>query len=149
LPDFPDAYRRKADLFEFIAQLPMNYDDTKVLDAEFGKYITLARKAGEQWFVAALADELGRQTSINLDFLEEGVTYDVTLYEDAPDAHYEYIGPMNKREAQKQKIKLAPQATKRELYQVKQITAKKGDGIPVVIAPGGGHCMWIRPQTTN
>ena len=145
LPDIPDAYRRKADLFEFIGQLPMNWDETKALEAEFGKHITLARKAGKQWFVGALANEQGRQTEITLDFLEEGITYDVTLYEDAPDAHYEYIGPMNKQQAKKLKQELKPQKTRRELYQVKKITAKKGDVIPVTIAPGGGHCMWIRP----
>lgn len=149
LPDIPDAYRRKADLFEFIAQLPMDWDQSIALEAEMGKYITLARQAGEEWFVAALADETGRTTSVSLDFLEEGVTYDVTLYEDAPNAHYEFIGPMNKREARAQKTQLKAQETRRELYQVKKITAKKGDGIPVVIAPGGGHCMWIRPQSAN
>lgn len=149
LPDIPDAYRRKADLFEFIAQLPMDWDQTIALEAEMGKHITLARQAGEEWFVAALADETGRTTSVSLDFLEEGVTYDVTLYEDAPNAHYEFIGPMNKREARAQKTQLKAQETRRELYQVKKITAKKGDGIPVVIAPGGGHCMWIRPQSAN
>lgn len=145
LPDIPDAYRRKADLFEFIGQLPMDWDKTKVLEAEIGKYITLARKAGDQWFVGALADEQGRQTSVTLDFLEEGVTYDVTLYEDAPNAHYEYIGPVNKIEARATKTELKPQETRRELYQVKKITAKKGDTVPVAIAPGGGHCMWLRP----
>ncbi|MGJ8651192.1 MAG: glycoside hydrolase family 97 catalytic domain-containing protein [Opitutaceae bacterium] len=149
LPDIPDAYRRKADLFEFIAQLPMDWDQTIALEAEMGKYITLARQAGDEWFVAALADEAGRTTNVSLDFLEEGVTYDVTLYEDAPNAHYEFIGPMNKREARAQKTQLKAQETRRELYQVKKITAKKGDGIPVVIAPGGGHCMWIRPQSAN
>ena len=146
LPDIPDAYRRKADLFEFIGQLPMTYDETKVIEAEMGEYITLARRNADAWFVGALADEQGRQTSLVLDFLEEGVTYDVTLYEDAPNAHYEYIGAMNKLQARRAKQKLEPQETRRELYQVKQITAQKGDIIPVTIAPGGGHCMWIRPQ---
>lgn len=86
---------------------------------------------------------------MTLDFLEEGVTYDVTLYEDAPNAHYEYIGPMHKLAARAQKVKLVPQETRRELYQIKKITAKKGDTIPVVIAPGGGHCMLIRPRVAN
>ncbi|MDP4644549.1 MAG: glycoside hydrolase family 97 protein, partial [Opitutales bacterium] len=67
LPDIPDAYRRKADLFEFIAQLPMDWDQSIALEAEMGKYITLARQAGEEWFVAALADETGRTTSVSLD----------------------------------------------------------------------------------
>ncbi|MDF7806402.1 glycoside hydrolase family 97 catalytic domain-containing protein [Pontiellaceae bacterium B12219] len=145
LPDIPDAYRRKADLFEFIGQLPMNWDETKVLEADIGKYITLARKAGDQWFVGALADEEGRETCVTLDFLEEGIVYDVTLYEDAADAHYEYIGPMNKREARAAKTELKPQKTRRELYLIKQDSVRKGDAIPFVIAPGGGHCMWIRP----
>ncbi|MDB4345850.1 glycoside hydrolase family 97 protein, partial [bacterium] len=141
LPDIPDAYRRKADLFEYIAELPMDWDQTIALEAEFGQYITLARQAGDAWFVAALANEAGRTTSVTLDFLEEGVTYDVTLYEDGRNAHYEYLGPMNKREARAKKIELKVKETRRELYQVKRITAKKGDVIPLVIAPGGGHCM--------
>ncbi len=146
LPDMPDAYRRKADLFEFIAELPMSFEQTKVLEAEIGSHITLARQTGDQWFVGSLANEAGRETRITLDFLEEGLTYDVTLYEDAPNAHYEYMGPMNKQEARRDKVELKAQKTRRELYQVKKITANKGDVIPVVIAPGGGHCMWIRPQ---
>ncbi|MDB4766971.1 glycoside hydrolase family 97 protein [bacterium] len=145
LPDIPDAYLRKADLFEFIAQLPMNWDQTKVLDAEIGKHITLARQSGDQWFVGSLTDEEGRHADIKLDFLQEGVDYDVTLYQDAPDAHYEYFGPMNKREARIKKQKLEPRKTRRELYEVKKITAKKNDIVNAVLAPGGGHCMWIRP----
>ena len=35
-----------------------------------------------------------------------------------------------------------------ELYQVKKITTEKGDVIPVVISPGGGHCLWIRLLAT-
>ncbi len=146
LPDMPEAYRRKADLFEFISKLPMNWDETRVLSSEITKHITLARRAGDSWFVGSLADEEGRKTQINLDFLKEGVTYDLTLYEDAPNAHYEYVGPMNKKLAKAQKTKLVPTKTKRELYQIKKLTVKKGDTIPVFIALGGGHCMWLRPQ---
>ncbi|MDQ8180283.1 glycoside hydrolase family 97 catalytic domain-containing protein [Pelagicoccus sp. SDUM812005] len=147
LPDHPDAYRRKADLFEFIARMPMTWDETKVLDAEIGKHITLARRSGEQWFVASLADEAGREGTVALDFLEEGVSYDVTLYEDAPGASYEYYGPGTKKEATEQGLEMKPHETKRELYQVRRLTAKRGDVLPIVIAPGGGHSMWIRPAS--
>ncbi len=149
LPDHPDAYKRKADLFEFIAQLPMNWDETKVLDAEIGKHITMARRAGNQWFVGALSDEKGRTSTVVLDFLTEGISYDLTLYEDAADAHYEFFGPENKIEAKEMNQEMKPHLTRRELYQVKQISAKKGDEISVTIAPGGGHCMWIRPKTNR
>lgn len=146
LPDNPDAYKRKADLFEFISELPMNWDKTKVLDAEIGKHISMARQSGEQWFVASLANEEGRSTSISLDFIEEGKTYDITLYEDDANAHYAYEGPGNKIEAKQMKQELVPHKTRRELYQVRTMTVQKGDTIAVKIAPGGGHCMWIRPQ---
>jgi alpha-glucosidase len=145
LPDHPDAYKRKADLFEFIAQLPMNWDETLVLDAEIGEYITMARRAGEQWFVGSLANEKGKETTVALDFLEEGMTYDLTLYEDAADAHFEFFGPGNKMEANEMKQEMKPHKTRRELYQVKRLTAKKGDEVSITIASGGGHCMWIRP----
>ena len=146
LPDMPDAYRRKADLFEFISQLPMTWDDTKVLDAEIGQYITMARQSGAEWFVASLTNEEEREAKVNLDFLTEGVTYDLTLYEDAPDAHYAYEGPGNKIEAKAMKQEMRPHKTRRELYQVRKISVKKGDEISFFMAPGGGHCMWIRPQ---
>ncbi len=145
LPDHPDAYKRKADLFEFISRLPMNWDETKVFEAEIGRFITLGRRSGDQWFVGALADEQGRKSSLVLDFLEAGVKYDLTLYEDGENAHYEFFGPENKSEAKALNLELKPHKTRRELYQVRRISAKKGDIIPISIAPGGGHCMWIRP----
>lgn len=52
LPDMPDAYNRKKDLFEFIKQLPMTYDETKVLEMEIGNHISLARSTGDTWLVA-------------------------------------------------------------------------------------------------
>lgn len=120
LPDMPDAYHRKADLFEFISELPMNWDETRVLSSEITEQITLARRAGDSWFVGSLANEEGHKTQVTLDFLKEGVTYDLTLYEDDPNAHYEYFGPMNKKLAQAQKTKLVPKKTRRELYQIKK-----------------------------
>lgn len=146
LPDMPDAYARKMDLFEFIKKLPMTWDDTKVLDMKIGDYITMARRSGDTWFTAALADESGRKTEITLDFLDPGVTYDVTLYEDTEESHYEFSGGWNKKDAAKKKVPFKPVETKRELYQVREMKAKKGDTISAYIAPGGGHCMWIRPE---
>ncbi|WP_372845805.1 glycoside hydrolase family 97 catalytic domain-containing protein [Pontiella sp.] len=145
LPDMPDAYNRKMDLFEFIKQLPMTYDETKVLEMKIGDYITMARRTGDTWLVAALADESGRALELNLDFLEPGVTYDVTLYEDDANADYQFPGGWNRKDAAKKKVPFKPVETKRELYQIRKQTVKKGDVISARIAPGGGHCMWIRP----
>ncbi|MGD9420301.1 MAG: glycoside hydrolase family 97 catalytic domain-containing protein [Verrucomicrobiota bacterium JB025] len=145
LPDMPDAYQRKIDLFEFIKQLPMTYDETKVLEMEIGDHITIARRSGGTWLVAALADEDGRKLELKLDFLKPGLSYDVTLYEDAADSHYQFPGGWNKKDAAKKKMPFKPVKTKRELYQVRTMTVKAGDTVSAKIAPGGGHCMWIRP----
>lgn len=146
LPDMPDAYNRKLDLFEFIKQLPMTYDETKVLEMKIGDHITMARRSGDTWLVAALANESGRKLNTKLDFLKPGVTYDVTLYEDTAESNYQFPGGWNKKDAAKKKIPFKPVETKRELYQVRKMTVKQGDTISAPIAPGGGHCMWIRPQ---
>ena len=146
LPDMPDAYRRKADLFTFIKQLPMNYNETKVLEMTIGEKLTMARRAGDTWFVAAVANEAGRKLEVKLDFLKPGVTYDVTFYEDTAESHYEFPGGWNKKDAAKKKIPFKPAKTKREHYQIRTDQVMKGDLISAQIAPGGGHCMWIRPQ---
>lgn len=145
LPDMPDAYTRKMDLFEFIKQLPMNYDQTKVLELEIGDHITMARRSGDDWLVAAVANESGRELKLTLDFLEPSITYDATLYEDTAESNYQFSGPVNARAARKAKVAFRPVATKRELYQIRKKKVKQGDIVSATIAPGGGHCMWIRP----
>ena len=146
LPDMPDAYERKKDLFQFIKQLPMNYDESRVLDMKIGEHFSIARRADTTWLVASVANEKGRTTEITLDFLKPGITYDVTLFEDTPESHYKFPGEWSKQIAKKKKLPFKPVKTQRELYQIKNITAKRGDTITAKIAPGGGHCMWIRPQ---
>ncbi|MDZ8120038.1 glycoside hydrolase family 97 protein [Pontiella agarivorans] len=145
LPDHPDAYRRKLDLFEFIAELPMTYDETRVLHAEIGHLITMARRNGSAWFISSLADENGRSFDLTLDFLEEGVSYDATLYEDGEGADYHYAGMENKKAALAAKRELVPVKTTRELYTIRKKIVRKDDVIRVKIAPGGGHNLWIRP----
>jgi len=87
-----------------------------------------------------------RNLDLKLDFVKPDVTYEVTLYEDTADSHYQFPGGWNKRDAAKKKMPFKPVATKRELYQVRKMTIAKGDAISSTIAPGGGCSMWIRPQ---
>lgn len=142
----PDAYNRKLDLFEFIKQLPMTYDETKVLEMKIGEHITMARRSELDWLVASLANESGRALEIKLDFLVPNLPYEATLYQDAEDSNFEFPGAWSKKKAAKIKAPFKPVETKRELYQVRKMTVKKGDTISATIAPGGGHCIWIRPQ---
>ena len=124
LPDVPEEYAKKADLFEFIREMPVSSDETRILNAEIGRSITTLRRKGDAWFIASAIDEQGGTLDIPLDFLQDGKSYQATWYEDAPDAHF-----VNNREA----------------YQVRKGTVKKGDIIHAKLAPGGGHCVWIRP----
>ncbi len=124
LPDAPESYAGKADLFAFIEKLPMTWDDTRILNSDIGHHITTARRNGKEWFVASCCDEDGRVLTISLDFLDAGKTYAATLYEDTEETHH---------------------VNNRESYRIRSVNVKKGDHIKAKLAPGGGHCMWIRP----
>lgn len=125
LPDAPEEYAKKADLFEFIREMPGTWDESRVVDSEVGERIITARRSGDQWFVGSVVNEEGGQLKIPLDFLAEGVEYTVTYYEDSPESHY-----INNRES----------------YRIRKGKVTCKDTVSAVLAPGGGHCMWIRPQ---
>ncbi|MGQ1786133.1 MULTISPECIES: glycoside hydrolase family 97 protein [unclassified Saccharicrinis] len=125
IPDAPEAYAAKADLFEFIQKMPVGkWDESRVLHSKMAEYITTARRHGKEWFIGSAYSRKGGTLDIKLDFLEEGREYDVTYYEDTEETHCK---------------------TNPEAYRVRKGKAKKGDVIKAVMAPGGGHCMWIRP----
>ena len=94
--DLIENYRRFDDAFQFIREVPVDWSDSKYLEAEPGDYITVARrdKHSDRWYVGAITDENPREAVIRLDFLEEGREYEATIYEDGPSA--DYIGnPMS------------------------------------------------------
>lgn len=125
MPDTPESYLSKADLFTFLSALPMTYDETRILHGKIGEHICTARHSGDTWFIDSCCSEKGATLDLKLDFLKDGVTYEATLYEDAPDAHY-----INNKDA----------------YRVRRQPVKKGHVIPAKLAPGGGHCVLLKPQ---
>lgn len=124
LPDAPEEYRKKADLFEFLKQMPATWDETRVLHSEMEEYITTARRSGDTWFVGSVNNETKRELVIELDFLTPGKTYDVTLFEDAPDAH-----GLNNPEA----------------YQIRTARLQADAAVTARMAVGGGHAMILTP----
>jgi alpha-glucosidase len=82
--DYPSAYVNQPG-FEFIKQVPTTWDDTKVINAKVGDYITIARRKGNDWYVGSMTDWSARAISIKLDFLLEG-NYVAIIYSDAVDA---------------------------------------------------------------
>ena len=126
VPDAPEAYDAKQDLFEFIKKQPVGqWDESKILYGKIGTHISTARRHGESWFVGSAIDQKGGVLNITMDFLKEGMDYEATYYEDTPETHCK---------------------TNPEAYQVRVGALKKGDVVQAKMAPGGGHCMWIRPK---
>ncbi|MBW2220142.1 MAG: glycoside hydrolase family 97 catalytic domain-containing protein, partial [Deltaproteobacteria bacterium] len=75
--------------FQFIRDVPVNWDESKVLNAKIGDFVTIARRKGDRWYVGSITDEQPREIRIELDFLEESRTYRVKMYRDAAATNYE------------------------------------------------------------
>jgi alpha-glucosidase len=86
--DLPANYKDQPE-FEFIKNVPVNWDDTLVPQAQIGDYVTVVRLKGEEWYVGTITDEEPRDLEIKLDFLKEGQDYVAHIYEDSPEADYE------------------------------------------------------------
>lgn len=85
LPDSPSAYLRERECTEFIAEIPTEWDEIKVLEAKIGSYTIVARKNGDDWFIGASTDWEARDFELSFDFLGEG-TYEMEFIEDGPNA---------------------------------------------------------------
>lgn len=89
--DLPEVYEKHLDAFQFIKDVAVDWDDTKILDAEPGDYIAISRKAKgkDDWFLGAITDENERTMELELSFLEAGKKYEAVIYRDADDAHWQ------------------------------------------------------------
>jgi alpha-glucosidase len=85
LADLPENYVGKS-AFKFLRDVPVDWDDTKVLNAAIGEYITTVRKdrASEDWYLGSLTNEEARTIEISLSFLDPNKQYTAHIYEDAP-----------------------------------------------------------------
>lgn len=89
--DLPENYEAHLDAFQFIRDVPVDWDATRVLAAEPGDYVLTARrvKGGSDWFVGAITDENARELALKLDFLAPNQAYEATIYRDADNADWE------------------------------------------------------------
>ncbi|PWD98716.1 alpha-glucosidase [Marinilabilia rubra] len=87
--DLPENYVDQP-AFQFIREVPVDWEVTKVLNGEIGEYITIARKDrnSENWYLGSITDEEGRDLTINLDFLDSKSSYKAVLYSDGAEAHF-------------------------------------------------------------
>jgi hypothetical protein len=128
--DLPENYEKHMDAFQFIKDVAVDWDDTRILAAEPGDYLVIARKekGKPNWFIGAITDEEGRTTGGLLSFLDKGKKYVATIYGDAANAHWQNN----------------PAAYAIENYIVDSTTE-----LALKLAPGGGAAISIQPATAN
>ncbi|MCR9290065.1 MAG: glycoside hydrolase family 97 protein [Bacteroidetes bacterium] len=108
--------------FQFIKDVGVDWQETKVLNGEIGDFVTIARKErnSENWFVGGITDENSREVTINFDFLDDNRTYIASMYRDADDSHYE---------------------TNPIAIEIEQMEIKKGMSKKIKMNEGGGFAI--------
>ena len=120
--DLPENYEARPDAFQFIRDVPTDWETSKTLQGEIGDYIVVARqpRGGKDWFLGALTDETARKLTQPLSFLTPGKRYEAQTYRDGPGADY----------------RTNPAA----LVVGKQVVTSK-DSLDFDMAPGGGTAV--------
>ncbi|MDT3697100.1 MAG: glycoside hydrolase family 97 protein [Ignavibacterium sp.] len=123
--DLPENYEKFPDAFQFIVDVPVDWSETKVLKAEPGDFVIIARKdkKSDNWFIGAITDEEAREFAIPLDFLSDD-KYKMTIYKDAADTDWE-ANPMK--------------------YEIENKMVRRNEILKLKLAPGGGCAIMLEP----
>lgn len=126
--DLPENYQPHMDAFQFIKDVPVDWDDTKIIEAEPGDYVSIARreKGKNNWFIGSITDENSRISAMPLSFLNPGEKYAVTVYGDAENADWK---------------------TNPEAYTIKKFIVTSETVLKLALAKGGGAAVSITPAT--
>lgn len=126
--DTPEVYSQYMDAFQFIKDVPVDWAESRYLEAEPGRYVTVARKDknSDEWYLGCTASEHGHESDLRLDFLDPGRKYVATIYADAPGADY-------RDNDTKKTYKIS----------TKKVDAKSR--LKLKAAPGGGYAVSIKP----
>ncbi len=123
LCDAPTNYEREPDYTKFIASIPVVWDETRVLQGEMGKYIIVARRLGDVWYVGGQTSWDERDVEIPLSFLGEG-SYTTTLLTDGINASHDA-----------------------QDYQLDTLFHHNGERLTIHMASGGGFVLKLGKLT--
>jgi len=128
--DLPENYARYRGPFQFIRDVPTDWDDTRVLAGEVGDFVAVARKdrGSDDWYVGGITDEQAREVTLAFDFLEAGRDYTARIYRDADDADW---------------------ATNPDAIEIETRTARRGDRWTLRMPPGGGFAVRLEARLRN
>jgi hypothetical protein len=128
--DLPENYEKRLDAFQFIRDVAVDWDDTRILEAEPGDYLTVARKAKheDEWYIGAITDENARTATIPLDYLPPNRPYLARIYADAAGAHWR-DNPM--------------------AYEIKSYRVDSRTELRIALASGGGAAISVRPASAD
>lgn len=123
--DLPENYEKRRDAFQFIVDVPTDWEESHGVAGEVGDYVAIARKArgGRDWYLGAVTDENARELAVALDFLDEGVAYVAEIYRDGAKADW---------------------ATNPYDIAIEQRAMKRGDTLKIRLAKGGGAAIRFR-----
>ena len=98
VPDYPEHYEQYPDAFQFIVDVPTDWEQSIALQGEMGDYVVFARqqRGGNDWYLGAITGTEARKLDLPLEFLERGSSYTAEIYRDGPSGHwdenqYDYI----------------------------------------------------------
>jgi hypothetical protein len=128
--DLPENYKHFMDAFQFIKDVALDWDETYILEAEPGDYVTIARKTKEkqEWFIGGITDENPRIASIDFAFLPKGKSYIATIYEDGKNANWQ---------------------TNPQSYLIRKMTVNSKTKLKQKLAAGGGVAISIKENNKH
>ncbi len=125
--DLPRNYLARPDAFQFIKDVPTDWENSIALAGEVGDYAVFARRDrnSDDWYIGAVTDENARRVDVSLDFLDEGQRYTATVYRDGDDAHWE-SNPL--------------------AVEIEQTIVTAADSLTLPLAAGGGAAVRLELQ---
>lgn len=125
--DLVENYDAHPDMFQFIRDVPTDWEESIALDGEIGEFTVIARqeRGGDDWYLGAITDENARGLSVPLDFLEPGRTYTAQIYRDRADGHWQ---------------------TNPYAYVVEEREVTSADVLEIALVPSGGTAIRFAAQ---